>query len=67
LYSVGWVFAIIIACLVVFGPYENAYRRKGKHFSKAENLLYGSLNEFSWSLALAWVLYACHNGFAGTI
>jgi len=49
----------------VFGPYVSGYKVEGDHFNKNENILYGSLNEFTWSLAVVWVLYACHNGYAG--
>uniref|UniRef100_A0A7M5UY80 Nose resistant-to-fluoxetine protein N-terminal domain-containing protein n=1 Tax=Clytia hemisphaerica TaxID=252671 RepID=A0A7M5UY80_9CNID len=64
---VFWLLAFGFGYAVVFGPYVSGYKTKGDHFNKTENVLYGSLNEFTWSLAVVWVLYACHNGFAGVI
>ena len=60
-----WVMSFGFGYAVVFGPYISGYKNEGDHFNKTENVAYGALNEFTWSLAVAWVLYACHNGFAG--
>jgi len=62
-----WVMSFGFGYAVVFGPYISGYKNEGDHFNKTENVAYGALNEFTWSLAVAWVLYACHNGFAGVI
>ena len=29
--------------------------------------MYGTFSRFAWGLALAWVIYACHQGFGGTL
>ena len=57
--------SFVLGFCVIFAPYYRAFRTKGEHFSKAENVIYGSLNAFTWALVVAWVLYACHNGYAG--
>ncbi|XP_066923938.1 nose resistant to fluoxetine protein 6-like isoform X3 [Clytia hemisphaerica] len=62
-----WVLTFGLGFCVVYAPYFRAYQFAGEHYSKAENVIYGSMSEFTWALVVAWVLYACHNGFAGFI
>ena len=63
--TLGWLVAFGFGYAVVYGPYVSGYQKEGDHFNKTENVLYGSMNELTWSIAIAWVLYACHNGYAG--
>ena len=58
--------AIGIGYGIIYGPYEAAYKDPLKFFSKTENVVYGSFSDFAWSLAVAWVIYACETNNAGT-
>lgn len=58
----GWLFAITCGVSTVYGIYT-VYRTGGRQFNKAENVIYGTVSRFVWSLALAWVIYVCHRGY----
>lgn len=67
LYTFGWIIAFGLGYAVVYGLYESAFKDPSKFLSKTENLLYGSFSAFCWSLAAAWVIYACETGHGGLI
>eukprot|EP00111_Clytia_hemisphaerica_P000721 TCONS_00002123-protein len=67
IYTLGWLMAIGLGYGVVYGPYEAAFKDPLKFFSKTENVVYGSFSAFAWSLAVAWVIYACETNNAGLI
>nr|XP_006815026.1 PREDICTED: nose resistant to fluoxetine protein 6-like [Saccoglossus kowalevskii] len=58
----GWVAATAIAVSVVYGLYRTSH---GYELSTAEEIIYGSLSRFAWSISVAWVVFACHYGMAG--
>lgn len=58
---IGWCLATAISLSTVYGPYKTGR----KHFTSAENIMYGTLERFGWSLALAWVIFSCHRGLGG--
>ena len=60
----GWCVAIALAMLVVYGPYS-VYKEGGTPFNMAENIAYGTFSRTAWGLAIAWVIYACQNGYGG--
>ncbi|KXJ18551.1 nose resistant to fluoxetine protein 6 [Exaiptasia diaphana] len=62
----GWCAAIILALSPVFGTYK-AFKKNPQPFTRTENVFYGTFSRFSWSLALAWVIYACHTGYGGLV
>lgn len=49
----------------MYGPYASAYKTLTDNFNKTENVLFGGFSAFVWSIAVAWVIYACHYGFGG--
>lgn len=63
-YLIGWVWAIALGLTVVYGTWESS-KLGGKPFNTAENIFYGSLSRLTWAIAVAWVVFACHNGFGG--
>ena len=65
-YTFGWILAVGLGYAVVYGPYESAYK-DGGFFTKTENVLYGTFSSLAWSIALAWVIYACETGNAGNV
>ena len=64
----GWIMSTGIALAVIFGPtsffdVQNADEAQ----CSIGAILYGSLHRFAWSVAIAWVIFACVNGYAGWI
>ena len=63
-YSVLWVIAVSCCLVIVFGQYKSWNRHP---FSKAENVLYFMFDHTTFSIGVALMIYACHNGFGGVI
>ena len=64
-YTVGWIAAIGLGYAAIYGPYEAAFKDPDTFFTKTENVMYGSFYSIAWSLAVAWVVYACQTDNAG--
>ena len=56
-----WVGTLIVTVVIVFAPYANFDH--SPEWGKAENISYGVLFRLGWSLAVCWVIYACHFGY----
>ena len=63
----GWCVAIILALSTLYGEYKVLRKDNPQPFSRAENITYGTFSRFAWSLALAWVIFACHRGLGGKL
>lgn len=63
---IGWSVAITLGMLVVYGPYS-LYKVGGSPFSLSEDVAYGTFSRTAWALAVAWVIYACHQGYGGLV
>eukprot|EP00795_Rhopilema_esculentum_P001737 gene1737-16222_t len=63
---IGWAVAIGCGMAVVYGTWDTT-KKGGKPFTEAENILYGSLSRLTWSVALSWVIFACHTGVGGLV
>ncbi|KAJ7323148.1 hypothetical protein OS493_032152 [Desmophyllum pertusum] len=63
----GWCVAIILALSTLYGQYKVTREHNPQPFSRAENVIYGTFSRFAWSLALAWVIFACHRGLGGLV
>ena len=50
---------------VVYGPYLEAYEELSAYLSGGSNIMYGTFHRLVWGMAVAWVVYACHNGYGG--
>lgn len=61
----GWCVAIILALSTLYGQYKVLRKNNPRPFSRVENITYGTFSRFAWSLALAWVIFACHRGLGG--
>ena len=63
-YSVMWVIAIGSCLMIVFGQYKTW---NGHPFTKTENVMYFMFSRTVFSIGIALIIYACHNGFGGVI
>ena len=63
-YSVTWIIAISCCLIIVFGKYKTW---SGHPFTKAENIMYYMFSRTFFSIGIALMIYACHNGFGGII
>eukprot|EP00111_Clytia_hemisphaerica_P024059 TCONS_00070940-protein len=61
-YSVTWLLSIAFSFLAVFAPSITA-----NTFSEVSIVFYGIFFRLLWSIAVAWMIYACHIGYAGII
>jgi len=63
-YCVTWIIAIGLCLIIVFGQYKTW---NGHPFTKAENIMYYMFSRTVFSLGIALMINACHNGFGGII
>lgn len=70
---VGWLFAVVTGSLPVYGLYD--YYKHGDYgmnggitdASQEVSAIYIGFSRLSWSVALAWVVYACATGYGGPV
>ena len=63
-YSALWIIAGVCCLTPIFGLYGT---NNGHPFSKSENVMYYMFSRTSYSIGIALVIYACHNGFGGIV
>ena len=63
-YCVMWFIAVSCCLTLIFGLYKTWH---GHPFSKAENVMYYMFSRTVFSIGIALMIYACHNGFGGVI
>ena len=59
-----WIIAVATCLIIVFGEYKTW---NGHPFTKAENMIYYMFSRTGFSIGIALMIYACHNGFGGVI
>ena len=64
IYIVLWMIAVASCVTIVFGQYQTWH---GHPFSKSENVMYFMFSRTVYSIGIALVIYACHNGYGGII
>ncbi|XP_066977829.1 nose resistant to fluoxetine protein 6-like [Macrobrachium rosenbergii] len=63
----GWTVAVLTGLMVVFGVWSyNVFPRKVP-YDVMTQLIYGGLHRPAWGAALAWVVFACYNGYGGFV
>jgi len=60
-----WALSIATGLAIVYGIYP--YYDENTPITTAFNITYGSLNRFAWSIAVAWVIFACLHGYGGIV
>ena len=58
-YGCLWVIAAAICASSVYGP----QKRYDGSFTKAEDLIYLMFGRLAWAVAVAIIIFACHNGY----
>ena len=64
LYSAMWIMAAALCAIIIFGQYKTWH---GHPFTKTENVMYFMFDRTTYSIGIALMIYACHNGFGGVI
>lgn len=63
----GWCLAIILAVSTLYGKYQTERKDDPQPFSRIQSISYGTFARFAWSLAIAWVIFACQRGLGGLV
>ncbi|XP_022806962.1 nose resistant to fluoxetine protein 6-like [Stylophora pistillata] len=63
----GWCLAIILAVSTLYGKYQTERQDDPQPFSRIQSISYGTFARFAWSLAIAWVIFACQRGLGGLV
>ncbi|XP_055380599.1 nose resistant to fluoxetine protein 6-like [Condylostylus longicornis] len=63
----GWFLSILIIIAIVFGPYHRTLYQPNSETTVIEVALYESLSRLFWSIAVSWIIFACHKGYGGII
>ncbi|XP_071482113.1 O-acyltransferase like protein-like [Diadema antillarum] len=58
----GWMVALFTLFAVVYGTWANGYER---YVPQIESVLYLSFHRLAWSIAVAWIIFACIRGYGG--
>ncbi|KAK8371735.1 hypothetical protein O3P69_016250 [Scylla paramamosain] len=65
--TVGWTVAAITGLLVVFGMYSYNRVVVPMPYEVMTQVVYGGGHRLAWGAALAWMVFACHNGYGGLV
>ncbi|KAG0710143.1 Nose resistant to fluoxetine protein 6 [Chionoecetes opilio] len=65
--AVGWTLAAVTGLLVVYGM--ASYNKIVNHtpYEMMTQVVYGGGHRLAWGAALAWLVFACHNGYGGIV
>lgn len=64
--SILWILSIAVLVTIVVGyfPFQQTVDNET---SRLGNALYNSFFRVGWSFAVAWIIFACHNGSGGIV
>ena len=62
---VGWTVAGVTGLLVVFGLFSYNRVLLSMPYEVMTQVVYGGGHRLAWGAVLAWVVFACHNGYGG--
>lgn len=61
----GWIISFGTMLSIIYAPYFTI--SSGNSATVGHAAAYESLKRVSWSIALAWIVFACHFGFGGIV
>uniref|UniRef100_A0A0R3RKK6 Acyl_transf_3 domain-containing protein n=1 Tax=Elaeophora elaphi TaxID=1147741 RepID=A0A0R3RKK6_9BILA len=59
----GWILAIFLALISIYGLYPILINLNWKLYY----LFYGAFHRTTFAIAIAWLIYACHNGYGSFV
>lgn len=59
--TVLWLISGIVACATIFAPIE----LMNKPYNVIEHSIYNGIHRHAWSMAMCWIIFACHQGYGG--
>lgn len=62
-----WIFAISVLVSVILGFFPFQQSENYFKISNVVNASYNALHRSCWAIAIAWVIFSCHNGDGGII
>ncbi len=62
-----WACAFATGIAVVYGIDAQGILNSGDLPSDTAEAFYNAFHRLAWGLALAWLIFACHNGYGGFI
>ncbi|XP_047494976.1 nose resistant to fluoxetine protein 6-like [Penaeus chinensis] len=63
----GWSLSTIAALLVQFGMYSYNIIPAKAMYEIVTQVTYGGFQRSVWAACLAWIVFACHNGYGGFV
>ena len=64
--ALGWGVATATALAVLYGL-EEQFKLDGEQLSLTASAIYGGFHRTAWALSLAWLVFACVNGYGGIL
>lgn len=65
--TLGWTMASITGLLVVYGLVSYNSVLHPVPYEMMTQVVYGGGHRLAWGAALAWLVFACHNGYGGIV
>ena len=63
--GISWALAAGVGLAIIYGIYPYVDTEKYPEIPKAFNMTYGPLHRLAWAIVVAWVIFACINGYGG--
>ena len=65
IYTVGWLIALLLLSLCVFGLYPDFKEFPKINLTRPIHIAYQSLSRITWAIGVAYIIYACENSKNG--
>jgi len=65
--AIGWILALSLLFVVVYGTDIAEYNENIEDPSKTSRVMFNSFHRVAWTAGLGWIVFACFHGYGGTI
>ena len=66
--ALGWTVSTVSALAIQMGPYELLQpENAAKYCGTVDAIFYGSFHRLAWGIVIAWIIFACVNGYGGIV